>query len=212
MVGRFATSSKSEDQDPKKLKRKRAPADSVPTVALTEPAPRKVSRAVSTIAVSGSKGTKAAKRVVPTPLSVCLDEGERRQAPASEDGRELSSKYLAEEASLARGSLMCLLTDDGGSKPFAELLANLKNRRMSKAMNELFTPANDAHLSSLGKFETDALHESWVEFSIRMMTYTRRCYNGVADEVEKLTDEIGKLQEKEKMHFSEVSELKKKLH
>ncbi|KNA22227.1 hypothetical protein SOVF_036180, partial [Spinacia oleracea] len=157
-------------------------------------------------------GTKAAKRVVLTPLSVCPDEEERHHAPVSEDGHELSSEYLAEEASLARGSLMCLPTDDGSSKPFAELPANLKNRRVSKAMDELFTPADDAHLSSLGKHEIDALHESWAEFSIRMTAYTRRCYNGDADEVEQLRDEIGKLQEKEKRHFSEVSELKKELH
>ncbi|KNA17156.1 hypothetical protein SOVF_082710 [Spinacia oleracea] len=58
---------------------------------------------------------------------------------------------------------MCLSTDDGSSKPFADLPANLKNRRMSRAMDELFTPADDAHLSSLGKFEIDALHESWAE-------------------------------------------------
>ena len=119
---------------------------------------------MSTTAASGSKGTKAAKRVVPTPLRVCSDE-EGHHAPVSEDGRGQSTEYLAEEAPLARGSLMCLSTDDGSSKPFAELPANLKNRRMSKAMGELFTPADDAHLSSLGKFEIDALHESWAEVS-----------------------------------------------
>ncbi|XP_056691365.1 uncharacterized protein [Spinacia oleracea] len=107
---------------------------------------------------------------------------------------------------------MCLSTGDGSSKPFAELPSNLKNRRMSRAMGELFTPADDAHLSSLGKSEIDALHESWAEFSIRMTAYTRRCYSGDSDEVERLRDEIGKLQEKEKMYLSEVSELKKKLH
>ncbi|XP_056691734.1 uncharacterized protein [Spinacia oleracea] len=200
-------------KDPKKLKRKRAPTTNlVPTAALTKHAPKKVSRAVSTTAASGSKGSKAAKRVVPTPLRVCSDEEEGHHAPVSEDGCDQSTEYLAEEAPLARGSLMCLSTDDGSSKPFAELPSNLKNRRMSRAMGELFTLADDAHLSSLGKSEIDALHESWAEFSIRMTAYTRRCYSGDSDEVERLRDEIGKLQEKEKMYLSEVSELKKKLH